>query len=498
MRVGIRFLILFTGAIAVGAEPLGGIRSSEIEPGLNKLVSNYASCATTLDSVGAAMAAAQLPIPPRLAEGSLHRIRLDATFGARKETLAITLLKGTRIHDHPLVDIPPQSFLLGSRETLHKMIQDLARLGGFYLAVRAPTGAGSKEMELSAFLAERFAPVEIAGKPGAIAAGRYHLVPIHQLKPFLDLVAGRAADWGYTASEAPAQPEPFYVPSRTTPGVVVTGRGTFYVFRENGAVDVYARDGRILSSSAPVDDELPYASHAAILRRQGVRVATRDPVACLEAGLAANAPAIEAHQQANGTAPSAWGTYGTRMEGLHRRFQDATGRWSESEKGRILGEALALASTASAMLPDRLRPRDPAGPEVDSAPTTEGRRELRVLRRFFVVRNPAGLESYPFGLRVFLTHDDCMHLQAAHAVLGGLALTAEKESLIAGGVLSYTYDTDSRRLKAIGLEGNGMVSLADRSAMRELRPEELPVMRKLLLAAFAARGVTTVSVLEPR
>ncbi len=473
------FKKVLLGALALGsgfawaAPPLGSSRQNEISPDENKLITNFESCALRLEDLSRA---AQVLSPdfPSFEGETLSTLPISASF--RNKTLSLELLpESVTLMGLRIAQSPSQMFLLGSRESYHKMVNDLARFGGYYLLY--PLSEAPEQSKLGAFLRSRFASVGIES-PDSSLTGDFILVPVHQIVAFSDLLKGTDAALHFEAEARPEPPAPQFYPMPYSSGVVVTGRGTVYVFGENGTVSVQPRRGE-RKEYRLAKTQKAYGSHAAILERQGVKQAPADPVKALEMGLSRNEGTIGDYLRSTGVALAERGVHAAEMEEIRRQYLDAQGRWAESEKARVLDHLLRTSIERASYLPEFLRMSRIVQSDLLTAPLDErGGKQRRVLRRFIAVRNPAGLQDYPFGLELRLVHDDCMHLQSIHASFGSLALTLDQEGLLAGGVLAFTY-SETGQLQSIQIEDNGFISMVHgESARHEVLEDELDFLAK--------------------
>ena len=344
---------------------------------------------------------------------------------------------------------------------------------GYYLLLRKASNS-----PVSSVLDNHFANVHFSQNESSVVAGDYYLVPIDQYATLQRIMNGAGpSTWQFTSTGSQVIPA-----VSVQPGIIRTGRGTVYDFRQNGSIDVYHRSGEVTHIAPPANDArggmLPYASHAAILARQGIQVGSNDPVVAIETALAINERLIREHIR-NGAhgAEAALNLLAYRLRQAHDQYtntDDSNGR------ERAIRVGLNAATQLSPHLPSVLRWESPDGQALFTAPAdVNGYYVLRVIRPFLFLRTDTQRPD------VRLISPNALHLQALHASLGDFGLQLERDGHVAGGHLSYEYSPTTRHLTRIRFESNGIISLAhQRGTLLRLSPEEITQLRNSIISSI--------------
>lgn len=441
---------------------------------------DYSSqCAHTLGTPSAAAAPAVR-----------FRFSNDIKFGRRELTMFPTAEKAS-VGSALVYQAPRQEFTLyGERfaESPHVTQHETAIFSGRYVLF----AENEKNAELGAvrdFLRTKFPHVrEVASGNG------YFLVPLSQMGVLSNVLSGKVDESSTNPTVRMTVP-----PATVKPGMVQTGRGTFYDFDPSGLwVTVYRRGGgapqRISLVSS--EEQLNYASHAAILARMGVVNPERlSPVEQIDAAIAKTPALLDEY----GTPGALRGLQTYRVLENRERFSHLAkpapneGRWGPSDRASkrrtVLWSALRDELDYEKALPPGLRWYEAHDPVLARAPVdAEGFPSLRVQRPFLVFGLDLAGEEEPAELRI--AHDrSSLHLQLVQAHLGGFTWDLDREGHVAGGILEFEYEANPPyALQRIELVDEGMVSRWE-GRRRSLSTKTAEwVVQKLLRGAPVAHG----------
>lgn len=164
---------LILAVTAVANASLGGKHTHQNQPGLNRIIVDYVSCATHLADLGeiAILAGKTYHSPPQL---PLPETRETQVQGKR---LLLGFLPGVTLGRMAVVDVVPQQLILRWIDSFHKSTQNEAHFGGLY--VLYPIGSDDQE-RVRLFQRWDVPVVEIAAQAG-LSDGRYGLVPVSQI-----------------------------------------------------------------------------------------------------------------------------------------------------------------------------------------------------------------------------------------------------------------------------------------------------------------------------
>lgn len=453
----------FRGAVAIALclNAFGAVAEAHAPLGARVVVSGEPNQATTRREDFTDCAGAVLVDPS--SKPARYRFENRTKYGQRGLVLHRLPSEDPSV---PLYWAPRQELTLyGERfaESPHVTQHETSIFHGSYVLVSADLETLRHPRALT-FLAERYAKVRDEGDGTTVQ----FVVPLSQYPLVLRILSGDTRD-AVAPSMAPSGATALAPTVPVTPGLVRTGRGTYYDFDRSGMfVTVYARGQspkRIsLVSSA---EELAYASHAAILRRMGVVLPEKlSPVGQIFAGIEQNQKLLNAH----GTPAAARGLMAYRAEenahqydAVHRTVPD--GRWAESDRVRkrqtILWSTLRESDEYASELPPALRWHGLDSPSLDVAPIASDGHPSLVVQRPFLVFGPALAQGEaPTEIRVAETRD-ALHLQIAHAYLGDWTFALDRAGAIAGGILEYEFDAENpEHLVRVELVDDGLVSAA--------------------------------------
>jgi hypothetical protein len=456
----------------LNASVLGSSTQFDASNGINKTTRSYSSQVATLSALAGVVEKLGRSLPPSLTHEPLpadSTLRIELNH----KRFSGQFISGLTIDNNPVLWMSNQALLLRSSETYHKMIHDMAEFGGFYVAIGYDKVQHSET--LVRFMDGLFAKVSVTTQSTADAPEVntiVYLVPIEQMQA-LDhvLKGGGLSEWKFEPPNTQSRKSVARPAPAVASGTFRTSGGTYYWFRSDGSVQVVKRSGEVLNfpSSESIAHQPSYASHAAILARQGVAIQSQDPVDSLQAGLAHNETLIQNHLWANHLSATELGIARASIDQNFHAFVKADGKWANQDKSQQLKAALDKAGHIDALLPESLQWKSLLDVSLTRAPLLAGQAQLRVIRRFLLIKNPAGFAAQnPFGGRLQIVHDDCMHLQAAVAHLGPFALELEKQGLLLGGHLAFEYDPSTSYLERVVLEDDQIVSLSRPGTMIQL------------------------------
>ena len=442
---------------------LGFTTRFRTEPGLNQIVKQYHSTEDEQIFFRFLAKAVTGGIPP---SGQALPSEMRQGYFNNKP-IQMRLLTAIQVDGHPVAYIPSQSFLLSQTESIHKSISALASFQGYYLFLAPPEKR--QDVVMADFLEEHFAQIQFSGL-------RNYLIPIEQYYGLKNVMHGRLnSAWDYDQG---TQTSPRFRPSQPQPSLHRTAGRTYYDFRSDGTVVVYHRDGTIKKYSFNRHNSIQgraYASHKAILARQGIVVTSDDPVEAIHVGLSRTKDMIKKYGRKAGVSSDSIGVYQYKLDTIRQRLDASLSQENVQAVETVVGELMRLARNAEGILPSSLQWSNTVSETLLRAPVVKGKPVVRIIRPFLLIRHSLTNVWAQHDFRVI--SDKILHMMPLYAHLGQAALTLEKLGLIAGGHLAYEYDAWTGELKRVILENNGMIALSARGE-HKLTSEEIADLAK--------------------